>query len=268
MISPLPAAGSQNKTLISCPARPEPLAQHRGTAQAGSAAPASGQVGPGGSLGLGGVTPKGTSSGGPGGPHTKGCPQLSPAGLSAQVPAVGSGVPPPGCPPQPQTCASGGKSPSAGAAQGGAGPRVPSMQPCLLPGGLGGTGCRRGVLVGWGLWSWELPPAGGEGWGGAEEQHWAVTQFPRELCGDGWAGPHPGVPQCRPPARQAPAPWLWGVWWELGTAQGLPWPGSLPLSPPDPPPGRPSAPSHDVLPAGAGEVPGHRRGQDPAGAVG
>nr|XP_047910585.1 tropomodulin-4 isoform X4 [Anser cygnoides] len=33
-------------------------------------------------------------------------------------------------------------------------------------------------------------------------------------------------------------------------------------------PGRPSAPSHDVLPAGAGEVPGHRRGQDPAGAVG
>uniref|UniRef100_A0A8B9BUE1 Tropomodulin 4 n=2 Tax=Anser TaxID=8842 RepID=A0A8B9BUE1_9AVES len=122
------------------------------------------------------------------------------------------------------------------------------MRPCFLPGGWGGTGCIRGVSEGWGLRSWELPPAGGEGWGGrggAEEQHWAVTQFPQELCGDGWAGPPLGCPKA-PPARQDPSGHGCGVSGGSSARHGGP-PGPAascqPLSPRIPPQAAPQPPA-------------------------
>lgn len=194
--------------------------------------PTSGQVGPGGSLGLGGVTLKGTSSGGPEGPHTKGCPRLS-TGLSAQVPAVGTGCLPWGAPPSLRPARQGVNPHQLGQLKGVQGPASQACNPACSLGAGGALGAEGGCQWGGGCGAGSCP------------QHWAVTQFPQELCGDGWAGlgwtPPWGAP-VPPPARQAPAPWLWGVWWELGTARGLPWPGSLPLSPPRSPSRPPLSP--------------------------
>lgn len=117
VISPLPAAGSQNKTLISCPARPEPLAQHRGShpgrlrrpGQRPGRAPGWGSQGGGEGRGApkgggGHVTPRDTGSGGPGcvgDPHSQRSPtRLSPGGVWS-LPGAPDACPSPQLPPQP-----------------------------------------------------------------------------------------------------------------------------------------------------------------------
>lgn len=169
---------------------------------------------------MGGVTPTGTSSGGPEGPHTKGCPRLS-TGLSAQVPAVGTGCLPRGAPPSLRPARQGVNPHQLGQLKGVQGPASQACNPaCSL--GAGGTlgaegGCR------WG---------GGCG-AGSCPQHWAVTQFPQELCGDGWAGLDPtlGCPSA-PPSQAGPSPMAVGCLVGARHGAGAPLARQPPAQPP------------------------------------